>query len=314
MRRTDFLGTAATMLCCAMAALLFQPGEAQAAEETLAKLPEKFQRATSNVVKTEILYKEVGDRKLVLHVFREKGSLEGAPRAAIVMTHGGGLHTGDPSHFFPECQYLASRGMVCISVQYRLIKTPFDLSKEDSSPLVCVADAKSAIRYIRTNAKELNIDPEKIAGGGGSAGGYLSAATGLIEGYDEEGEDLGVSSVPNALILYYPGLDATLLKLPEKLSPFHQVSENLPAMIIHHGTADVAVSVERSKTFAQRVRDRGSKCELILYEDMPHAFNRVGRFKNRPFFESVMATDRFLVDLGYLQGEATMKYEDVAIE
>ena len=49
-------------------------------------------------------------------------------------------------------------------------------------PLICIADAKSAIRWVRGHATELNIDENRIAAGGGSAGGYLAASTALLKG------------------------------------------------------------------------------------------------------------------------------------
>ena len=104
-------------------------------------------------------------------------------RPAVVFLHGGGWGAGNPDQWFPQCRYFALRGLVGVSVQYRL--------KSDTTTVAeCVTDCKSAIRYLRRNAGGLGIDPEKIVVVGESAGGHLAAALGTIEGYDEPGGSL----------------------------------------------------------------------------------------------------------------------------
>ena len=79
-------------------------------------------------------------------------------------------------------------------------------SRNQVKAVSCVADAKSAIRYVRQNAARLGVDPNRLAAGGGSAGGHLAACTGVIQGFDEAGEDTSISSVPNALALFNPAV------------------------------------------------------------------------------------------------------------
>ena len=67
-----------------------------------------------------------------------------------------------------------------------------------------VKDGKSAVRWIRANAARLGIDPDRLAAGGGSAGGHVAAATATTQGIEEEGEDTSVSSRPCALVLFNP--------------------------------------------------------------------------------------------------------------
>ncbi len=55
----------------------------------------------------------------------------------------------------------------------------------------------------------MGIDPDRIISSGDSAGGHVEACTGVIESYNEEGEDLSISSKPNAMILYNPVIDTT---------------------------------------------------------------------------------------------------------
>ena len=111
-------------------------------------------------------YKKVGKVELQLHIFNPKGHKASDQRPAIVFFFGGGWSGGTPSQFYPQCEYLAKRGMVAISAEYRV------KSRNGTSPLECVKDGNSAVRWVRSHAEELGIDPSKLAAGGGSAGGH----------------------------------------------------------------------------------------------------------------------------------------------
>src|SRR6185503_1822467 len=112
---------------------------------------------------------------------------------AIVFFFGGGWTNGSPGQFEEHCKHLGSRGLVAITADYRVA------SRQQVKAVSCVADAKSAIRYVRKEAARLGIDPDRIVAGGGSAGGHIAACTGTIDGFDEAGEDKSISSVPNAM-------------------------------------------------------------------------------------------------------------------
>ena len=100
----------------------------------------------------------------------------------MVFYFGGGWVRGNPAQFERQSEHLASRGMVGIRVEYRV------MPKGDSGPpVICCQDAKSAMRWVRAHAAELGIDPERIAAAGGSAGGHLAAFVSLVEGLDDPG-------------------------------------------------------------------------------------------------------------------------------
>ena len=189
-------------------------------------------------VQTKV-YKTIGRTKLKLYIYQpsERNALEQLP--AVVFFHGGGWGGGHAWQFVPQCKYLAERGIMAMSVEYRVRK------RQGVTPFECVADAKSAIRWIRVHAGEFGIDKDRIAAGGGSAGGHLAACSALIKEFDEKNEDLSVSSVPNALVLFNPVLDVPEIVhvLPEKvirvlkdrateISPIHNVSIGAPPTII----------------------------------------------------------------------------------
>ena len=149
----------------------------------------------------KVVYKKADGVELQLHIFNPPGHKRTDKRPAIVFFFGGGWSSGSPSQFYPHCRYLADRGMVAISADYRVKK------RNGTSPAECVKDGKSAVRWIRQHADELGIDSELLAAGGGSAGGHVAAAIGATTGFNEEGEDQGISCMPNALVLFNPVFD-----------------------------------------------------------------------------------------------------------
>ena len=95
-----------------------------------------------------------------LHIFRNKKAKTDKPSAVIVYFFGGGWANGTPLQFYRECDYYSSKGMTAITVDYRI------RSIDGTSPFESIEDAKDAMRWIRSHASELNIDPERIAAGG----------------------------------------------------------------------------------------------------------------------------------------------------
>ncbi len=247
-----------------------------------------------------VVYKTIGDVELNLHVFDPAET--GKNRPAIVFFFGGGWSGGTPKQFFPHCDYFADRGMVAISAEYRV------KSRHGTTPFECVEDGKSAVRWIRANAAELEVDPDRIAAGGGSAGGHVAACTALIEGFEAGGEDTAVRSAPNALVLFNPVADtASLARRANRfggreteISPVHHVRTGLPPTIIFHGTADKTVPFESVERFRDRMLEAENRCELVAFDGKGHGFFNKGRDETS-FDETIRAADAFLVSLGWLQ-------------
>lgn len=150
--------------------------------------------------KKSLVYCNTSSRKLLIDAFcpKEKKS---AKRVAIIFIHGGGWRSGDRSQHYPLAETLAHLGYVCFTPQYRL-------STEALFP-AAVYDVKAAIRWVRKNAAEFNVDISKIVIAGFSAGGELAAFAGttgdmpLFEGCDCNGN---FSSKANAIV----DIDGTL--------------------------------------------------------------------------------------------------------
>lgn len=266
------------------------------------------------------VYKTIGDVRLNLYLYAPEGHKASDKRPAVVFFFGGGWQAGSPRQFEQHCRYFASRGMLAMTADYRVS------SRHQTKAIACVQDAKSVIRWVRTNAKRLGADPNRIAAGGGSAGGHLAACTGIIPGLEEDGEDTAVSSVPNALVLFNPalvlapiknlapppgsrsleGLEGRMGIDPEKLSPYHSVRKGAPPTIIFHGKADTTVPYWTTEVFDKAMNEAGNRCELAGFEGQPHGFFNFGRGDGKYFVETVRQADKFFTTLGFLKGPSTI--------
>ncbi len=259
-------------------------------------------------------YKTIGQTNLQLYIFTPKDHTPTNRRPAIVFFFGGGWTSGSPQQFDKQCQYFASRGMVAITADYRVA------SRQHAKPAQCVADAKSAIRWVRKNAARLGVDLNRVVAAGGSAGGHLAGCIAVVPALDEPGEDTSVSGVPDAAILFNPALVLAPLEglnlegfgsrlnaprlgvEPERLSPAHHVRAGAPPMIVFHGKADTTVPYATSEAFAAKMKAAGNRCELVGFEGQGHGFFNYGRGDNQLFLETLKLADQFLASLGYLSG------------
>ena len=227
----------------------------------------------------------------------------------MIFFFGGGWTGGNKYQFVNQAKYFAKRGIVCFLADYRT------KSINNTSPFESLKDAKSAIRFIRKNASEFGIDPSKIIASGGSAGGHLAAATALIENYNEDSDDLSISCIPNALVLFNPVIDNGpggygYERIGEKykdFSPLHNINKNTPPTIFFLGTNDALIPVETAKYYQKVMEKVGSRCELVLYEGVGHGFFN---YKNFEYYKkTVFESDKFLQSLGYLKTEPIIMIE-----
>lgn len=259
-----------------------------------------------NIPDAEVMpFKTIGELTLNLYVFKPEGWKATDKRPAALFFFGGGWNHGSPEHFVPQCKTLCKRGMLTVAVDYRVA------SRNRSKGKDCVEDARDAMRWVRSRAGELGVDPARIAAGGGSAGGHLAACLGTIKAKGEKG-----SSMANAMLLFNPvcvlapiddfnAWPTGFASMPRRmgvddvtgLSPVHHVGKSSAPCVIFHGKSDTAVPYATAEKFAEKMKAAGIRCELSGYEDAGHGFYNYGRGQQQTLAEM----DAFLVRLGWLQ-------------
>ena len=259
-----------------------------------------------------IPYKTVDGFALSVSIFNPPGHTVATPKPGIVFFHGGGFNIGAPSNFYAQAQYLASRGMVAISVEYR-IRTRHQTTQREA-----IMDAFSAMRWVRRHTADLGIDPQRLAVSGGSAGGFLAAAVTTLTGLDQPGEDTSTSTRPNALILFNsmidrgPGsrafakVEAAMGDKWKTISPLHNLYPNFPPTIHFLGRADKNITVASAQKMKTEIEKIGARCDLHLYDGQEHGFFNYGRGDNTHYRLTLIETDKFLTSLGWLTGPPTL--------
>ena len=221
------------------------------------------------------------DRKEKLDLYLPKGP-DRSDRPAVVFIHGGGFTGGDKAEYRSASVSadLARAGYVVVSCNYILGPK----TKEGVWPRN-IADCREAVRWVRGHAKELGVNPDRIAVAGGSAGGYLALMVGLSDDKTGPGGDPGatVSAKVAAVIDLYgvvnfskhgkgdvPGASAAeqaayLLE--------NQCDRADPPVLILHGTADTTVDIQQSKDMAAALAKAKVAHELIVVDGAPHTFD-----------------------------------------
>ena len=262
----------------------------------------------ANVVQRQETYKQLGEVTLKIDIFEPKQKAVAKKLPAIVFFFGGGWTGGSPEQFYRQCEYLAGRGMIAMSADYRV------KSRHHTTPAECVKDGKSAVRWVRAHADRLGIDPQRIAAGGGSAGGHVAAAVATAPGLEEAGEDTSVSSRPNALVLFNPVFDNGLegyghdrvKEFFPAISPLHNLRPGTPPTIVFLGTADRLIPVATAKDYQAKMQNNGDRCELRLYDGQPHGFFNYGGPMKPYYYRTLFEADKFLATLGWIEGEPTI--------
>ena len=213
----------------------------------------------------KILYKQIDTTKLFVEVYYPEKKESSIAHPAIIFFFGGGWVGGDKSQFVNHANYFSKRGLTCFLVDYRT------KNNNNTTPFESLKDAKSAIRFIRKNATTFGIDARKIIASGGSAGGHLAAAAALTDRCFENTDDLSVSCIPNALVLFNPVIDNGpggygFEKIGEAytyFSPIHNIKKGAPPTIIFLGTKDKHFPVETALLYKKEM-------EKIILCDVPN--------------------------------------------
>lgn len=219
------------------------------------------------VLAEKVLYKKTPQEDMYLYVLRPLGK-SGKALPAIVYFTGGGWVSGNVYGQISNPAWFRDHGIIGIEADYRV------KSRHGTTPIECIQDAKSAIRYVRAHAKELGIDPNRIIAAGGSAGGHLAACT-FLDGGDTPGESLAISSKPNALVMHNPvlgeGFGKVFFEVHPEFSPILHVKKGWPPTILSNGTKDKTTPFAVAEKFTRLMKEAGNICELIPVKDADHS-------------------------------------------
>ena len=210
-----------------------------------------------------------------------------APMPAVLWLCGGAFCVVDRSVWMPQMIEFARKGYVVASVNYRT-------SNAVSFPEP-LKDVKAAIRFLRANAAEFCIDPNRIAIMGESAGGTLASLAGTTANMPEfeQGAHLDASSAVQAVVDIYGLVDMSLIPehsedanvadwamtafldgiTPEKAakaSAINYVNENTPPFLILHGTADITVDIANSENLYEKLQKCGVRSDYYALEGAAH--------------------------------------------
>ena len=195
------------------------------------------------------------------------------PVPAVLLIHGGGWTGSDGRwQMAPIARILAKRGYAVLNVTYRLAPRWIYPAP--------VEDLQEAVKWLRANAAEQGIDPNRIATFGYSAGGYLAALTGLIEGAENSNIRAIVAGGAPSDLTFYPGGDLVPQFLGGKqqeipwrfseASPVNYVTPDSPPMFLYHGTNDRLVPPEHAQVMISELKQKGVPHEYFWMTGRSH--------------------------------------------
>jgi acetyl esterase/lipase len=266
------------------------------------------QRAPLDAIdaRRDLPYAGTDNPRQTLDLFLPKKRADEKPLPVIVFIHGGGWQKGDKSGGFRSvARFVESGRYAGVSVGYRL-------SGEATWPAQ-VHDCKAAIRWIRANAKEHNLDPDRIGVWGTSAGGHLVSLLGTSGDVKELEGDLGahtgtssrVSCVvnffgpENFMTMLPPAAHANAVgaigalfggSLKEKAaeakaaSPVTHITADDPPIFTAHGTKDPLVPFAQAQELDAALKQAGVPHLLMEMTGAGHGFRsaeldiRIARF------------------------------------
>ncbi len=219
------------------------------------------------------------------------------PHPVVLVFHGGGWSAGERGHVRDDIATLAGLGYAGAAVDYRLVD-----AGRDTSPAQ-VADARCAVRYLRSHAAELGLDPKRFGALGYSAGGQISLMLGTAEdvpGLDAGCSDVETSPAVQVAIGYFAPVDmrpearfsraanhvitrllgADRRRAPEAAalaSPLVHVDGSDAATLLVHGTDDSVVPIEQARMMRSALARAGVPVRLVELEGAGHGFRLFGR-------------------------------------
>ncbi|MEP3374115.1 MAG: alpha/beta hydrolase [Maribacter dokdonensis] len=259
----------------------------------------------------ELVYKVVDGDTLKMQLYSPDNWISAKKYPTVIFFFGGGWNGGSLDQFRDQAGYFASRGMVTVLADYRV------KNRHGTTPYESVKDAKSAVRYLKENAADLQIDASKIVTAGGSAGGHLAAAVALLPGVNESTDNLEIDTNVSAVILYNAVVDNgpgkggfQYERMGENwfsISPIHHIEKGAPPTLLFLGAQDHLIPVSVAEEYKSKMDAVGSRCDVFIYEGQGHGFFNP-KVKTREYYiKTTIEADKFLNSLGHIKGKPTIE-------
>jgi acetyl esterase/lipase len=247
-------------------------------------------------VEEGVVFGTGGQRELRCDVYRPLGATAALP--GVLMLHGGGWQRGDRSIMRGYGLRVGREDFVCVAAEYRL--------RGESPWPAQIHDVKAALRWMRANASELGIDPQRIAIQGNSAGAHLALLAAGTPGraeFEGEGGNPGVATAIAAVVaIYAPTVfhfdgprpsgaipaaallgEAATAQAAAAASPRSYVHAKFPPTFLIHGSADRVVPPSSSQRMYEALSELRVPVEFHMLAQMPHGF------ANQPEYQRLLA-------------------------
>lgn len=227
---------------------------------------------TDVTVHRDVVFHRPPDRELPLELDVYEPGNGGSDRPAVVVYHGGGWAEGEKGQLEALERALAARGFVCFDANYRL-------SGEATFPTP-VEDGAAAVRFAKEHADEWEIDPDRVATTGHSAGAHLAALIAAADG-DFDPDEATVSSAVAATApisgtydlrgqetandlerQFLGGEPSEVPERYERVSPAAHVDDATPPTLVLHGDDDDLLPVDGAREYARTLAAAGRPVEL----------------------------------------------------
>ncbi len=250
-------------------------------------------------IREDIVYRQAGARSPTLDVYSPRDYSARSKRPVIVAFHGGCWIGGDKREHTSWFLPMTARGFVLIGVNYRLAR-----ARDRSWPESC-GDARGAIRWVRSHARELGIDPERIVAAGTDSGGWLAELLAVDPDGDDPGRNPPVSARVSAAVAFSASSDLAALaresrgaarsigfllggsvdrfdQRAREASPALKATPSASPLLLIHGSDDAFIPPDQSRRMRLALAKAGVLCRVEIVPGARHGFGPI--VDGRDFF------------------------------
>ncbi|MDF7801643.1 alpha/beta hydrolase [Pontiellaceae bacterium B1224] len=255
----------------------------------------------------DVVYKQVDGRQIKMDIYYPPaGKTEAAP--VLYYVHGGGWAAGSKDKgglplMRSVFEQVAEKGFVCVSIDYRLYKKNNGILMRD-----CVTDAMDGLRFLKKNAAQYGIDPDRIVVWGDSAGGQLAQMLALADPASFPGDPslTGYDVFPMAGMSWYGPTDFTdvnlfktdlsdknpdrfglritgeeggYAKFPkayEQMSPIFWIKKDSPPLLLMQGDTDSTIPYAHAPHLKNKADEIGADVEMVIVKNAGHNWRNAG--------------------------------------